>query len=448
MFRPRDQHQRDPVGLAVQTTQESRPLYDPLRAISKAALAALLGLLAFGLAQAVRLVWGFYEVQGRPPWNEIAQRETWTNLSFLLFLAVLVFSIYLATVVFFISFYLTIRPAAVDQAIYLRAFRLDAKGRRFRRVLQLALGPTFRLMGIRAPSRRIPAFLRAPLFTYVAFRYGASRFMDLEAGGDWLERLAVTAGGTRAVIIDLRGATDRVRMEIQVLARGVGLCRILFVVDPGESREATVAKLRDLLPADAELDAISVLPISSDEAEVCARLREFRNHLPAFPSGDTLPAVALARTLSGPQPPESWLARLGEYSPMLLLAVPFLVWLAYLFIEYPPHFTGASAPPPLNPTERNLLKLGMPLPGPGHRDPKEPMPFVPALYLAFTGFFLVMAWASQIWDTVKDLAVAWRLGLQDAVSNRFWRLLVAFSPAVAPVVIPLLVYGTIAVLRR
>src|SRR5688572_21147221 len=62
-------------------------------------------------------------------------------------------------------------PRRVTSAIYLRSFRNDALDNPIRTVAAAALGPDFRLSGIRDPRRRWPWLVRHLLYLLFLIRY-------------------------------------------------------------------------------------------------------------------------------------------------------------------------------------------------------------------------------------------------------------------------------------
>ncbi|HVN92192.1 MAG TPA: hypothetical protein VMT38_00775 [Terracidiphilus sp.] len=128
-------------------------------------------------------------------------------------------------------------PSGKPNAIYLRAFRTDRATARLRLELAAILGPGYRLSGIRPPTRKTSLFLRFFVPGLVALRYAGSKFMELEAGDDWMARLWKTYQQTRVVFIDCRDLTTHVHLEIQMTLQTMGVERCLFIVDPQKSDE-------------------------------------------------------------------------------------------------------------------------------------------------------------------------------------------------------------------
>jgi type IV pilus assembly protein PilA len=115
-------------------------------------------------------------------------------------------------------------------AIYLRAFRTDRSTAELRAKLAAILGPGFRLSGIRPPQKKTSTFTRFLMPGLIALRYAGSRFMELEAGDDWMARLWKTYQNCRVVFIDVRDVTVHVHREIQMTLETMGTERSIFVV--------------------------------------------------------------------------------------------------------------------------------------------------------------------------------------------------------------------------
>jgi type IV pilus assembly protein PilA len=123
-------------------------------------------------------------------------------------------------------------PSGKPNAIYLRAFRTDRATARLRVELAAILGPGYRLSGIRPPKKKTSLFFRFLAPGLVALRYAGSKFMELEAGDDWMARLWKTYQQTRIVFIDCRDLTTHVHLEIQMTLQTMGVERCIFIVDP------------------------------------------------------------------------------------------------------------------------------------------------------------------------------------------------------------------------
>ncbi len=134
-----------------------------------------------------------------------------------------------------LSLALLIGPAGKPNAIYLRAFRTDTSTAKLRAELTAILGPGFRLSGIRPPKKKTSIFLRFLVPGLIALRYAGSKFMELEAGDDWMARLWKTYQSTRLVFIDVRDVTIHVHLEIQMTMATMGAERCIFITGPGKT---------------------------------------------------------------------------------------------------------------------------------------------------------------------------------------------------------------------
>lgn len=200
--------------------------------------------------------------------------------------AVLSFALTCCTV----SFALLLGPVGKPNAIYLRAFRTDRSTARLRAELGAILGPKFRLSGIRPPQKKTSLFLRFLVPGLVAMRYAGSKFMELEAGDDWMARLWKTYQTTRLVFIDLRDVTVHVHHEIQMTMATMGAERCIFVVDASKS----ASDWREMIAAIAgpQFDAAKFKLLDASEERIRSRalasdLKALLNSLPQGVPGET-----------------------------------------------------------------------------------------------------------------------------------------------------------------
>lgn len=182
-----------------------------------------------------------------------------------------------------LSFALLISPSGKPNAIYLRAFRTDKSTAALRTRLAAVLGTDFRLSGIRPPKEKSSAFLRFLLPGIVAMRYAGSKFMELEAGDDWMARLWRTYQKARLVFIDVREVTPHVHEEIEMTLQTVGPERCVFLI----SRDKPDAEWRRLLAEiigpendptklqllDVSPDRLSSRQIEADLRDIVLKLR-------------------------------------------------------------------------------------------------------------------------------------------------------------------------------
>ena len=187
----------------------------------------------------------------------------------------------------FLSFALLIAPPGKPNAIYLRAFRTDKSTAELRAELAAILGPEFRLSGIRPPREKTSVFIRFLMPGVVAMRYSGSKFMELEAGDDWMARLWKTYQTTRLVLIDVREVTPYVHQEIEMTLQSVGASRCIFVVN----QDKTDAEWRQLLTEivgpendQAQLQLLDVSPERLSSHQIGPDLQAILKRIPAgFP---------------------------------------------------------------------------------------------------------------------------------------------------------------------
>lgn len=185
---------------------------------------------------------------------------------------------------------LLIAPGRKPNAIYLRAFRSDRETARLRLKLAAILGPEYRLSGIRPPQKKSSKLARFLFPGMVALRYAGSKYMDLEAGDDWMARLWRTYQHTRLVFIDVREMTPHVHREIQMTLETMGAERCVFLVGPGRSEAEWRAAIEELAPEEtnpAQLRLLDVSPERVKHGQMAADLRAILRELPAGVPGET-----------------------------------------------------------------------------------------------------------------------------------------------------------------
>lgn len=188
-------------------------------------------------------------------------------------------------------------PGGRPNAFFLRAFRSDRRTVRLRREIELALGPDFRVVGIRAPKRRAGFLLQVLLTSVVAIRYAGSKYFEMEAGDDWLLRLAASLERARLVILDLRDWTDRVGTEVELCCRAVGTERIVVLL--ADNQDSPAAR-REVI---ARLQGACLLMINESHLdEAMQTLRAWRTTLAPAPPGPSADAMAFARSHAPPLP--------------------------------------------------------------------------------------------------------------------------------------------------
>lgn len=208
---------------------------------------------------------------------------------------VFIFGIYgalvgLAIALFGVSFAMLLGPAGKPNAVYLRAFRTDRATAKLRAELAAILGPGFRLSGIRPPRRKTSVFLRFLAPQLVALRYAGSKFMELEAGDDWMARLWRTYQTTRLVFVDVRDITIHVHREIQMTMATMGAERCIFVVDQTKSIEEWRAMITSIAGPQCDPSRLQLLDASGERIgtrQLQADLNALLDCLPAGEPGET-----------------------------------------------------------------------------------------------------------------------------------------------------------------
>jgi type IV pilus assembly protein PilA len=196
----------------------------------------------------------------------------------------------LGSICLLLSFGILLMPGGAPNAIYLRAFRTDRSTARLRAELAAVLGPGFRLSGIRPPTKKTSMFLRFLAPGLVAVRYAGSKFMELEAGDDWMARLWKTYQNTRLVFIDVRDVTIHVHQEIQMTLETMGAERCIFLVDSRKSD----AEWRDEIAAiagpgvdSAHLQLLDAAAERIESRQMHADLKAILKTLPRGVPGET-----------------------------------------------------------------------------------------------------------------------------------------------------------------
>jgi hypothetical protein len=246
------------------------PLGDPLRALRQ-----FLGWLM--LVQVAFVVgWLVYSYTLRPPMAKVGTAE-------------LAIQGIILALPFILAFW-RLLPNRVVNAYYLRSFRHDAATAAVRRSLTVALGRRFRLSGIRDPRRRSIKLLRYLTVFLFALRYATAKYLNLEAGADWKQRLWRSLGDARCAVLDVSDLTPFVVQEIRLCFRCLGLNRMLFVCKPTSFRDAEALK--------GEIGRILNRPSDGSEIQLAiwdssragrrafeADVRRFADRLPAEPAG-------------------------------------------------------------------------------------------------------------------------------------------------------------------
>jgi TonB family protein len=236
----------------------TRPLADPLRAFTFFLVLLAVYLLALAYANVSNVPrWGFLAL-----YPLVALSASCTLLSVALLVA----------------------PYRKANAIYLRAFRTDRATAKLRLRLAAILGPKFRLSGIRPPNKAVSIFMRFLLPYLFVLRYAGSKFMELEAGDDWMVRLLKTYQKVRLVFLDLRTLTPYVHQEIQMTLASVGIERCIFLIDGVRTPESWQHTVATIVGPEADPGQFHLLDVESPQME--ADLRTLVATLPPGVAGE------------------------------------------------------------------------------------------------------------------------------------------------------------------
>jgi len=121
-------------------------------------------------------------------------------------------------------------PDRKVNALYLRSFSKDRESELIREHLEIALGPDFRVSGIRDPRKRMNYLFRPFILTIMIIKYASARHLGLEAGADWKARIWASLPETRLVFLDLNEITEFVREEVRLCVSSMPLQNIVFIV--------------------------------------------------------------------------------------------------------------------------------------------------------------------------------------------------------------------------
>ena len=133
------------------------------------------------------------------------------------------------TLVMVLTFSLGVPDRKVN-ALYLRSFSKDRESELIRENIEIALGPDFRLSGIRDPRKRMNYLFRPFILISMIIKYASARHLGLEAGTDWKARIWASLIETRLVFLDLSEVTEFVREEIRLCVSSMPLQNIIFIV--------------------------------------------------------------------------------------------------------------------------------------------------------------------------------------------------------------------------
>jgi hypothetical protein len=318
--------------------EEPLPLFDPLLVLGRwlgglLLLLLVLCLAAIPLVEYASLQSYRFAVRAALEGKQVVEHST--NAGRLVVDAALVI---LGFVVVPLFYYWHFLPWRRPNAIFLRSFRNDEISWPMRKVLCQALGPQFRLSGPRDPRRRrLPIdYLGLPFFI---LRYVSPRYMNLECGDDWRQRLWRSLGDARCAVIDVSDLTAAVHDEIALACHSIGLERVLFVVSSDKKDAAATASIRQLLPGDLASSApinFAVWSPNHDPGSKAFRasVQRFVKGLPAGQASLNRAGLQLAEKMTGPVEPvaieEGWRYWQRDFlvgSVVLALGFPLLRWL-------------------------------------------------------------------------------------------------------------------------
>jgi type IV pilus assembly protein PilA len=195
----------------------------------------------------------------------------------------------LAAACWLLGLALLMSPSGKPNAIYLRAFRTDKSTAALRSELAAILGPDFRLSGIRPPREKTSVFMRFLTPGLVGLRYAGSKFMELEAGDDWMARLWKTYQTTRLVFIDIRDVTPYVHQEIEMTLDAVGTSRCIFLVGPDKTEAEWRQVLAEIVGPEADPKQLQLLDVSPERVsshQIDSDLTDIVKRLPPGVSGE------------------------------------------------------------------------------------------------------------------------------------------------------------------
>jgi type IV pilus assembly protein PilA len=184
-----------------------------------------------------------------------------------------------------LSFALLIAPAGKPNAIYLRAFKTDKSTAALRSKISAILGPGFRLSGIRPPRKKSSVFLRFLLPGIVAMRYAGSKYMELEAGDDWMARLWKTYQTVRLVLIDVREVTPYVHQEIEMTLQSVGSARCVFLVNREKTEGEWRKLLAEIVGPESDSEKLQLLDVSPERVAYRQMESDLRDLVKTLPEG-------------------------------------------------------------------------------------------------------------------------------------------------------------------
>ena len=171
-----------------------------------------------------------------------------------------------------LAFLLLFKPVFGKTVFYLRAFRSDNAAKELRLLIRAALGPSYRLSGIRPPSKRSSWWSRLLSTTATGLRYLQSNDFEMEASDhNWMARLLASYAKAPFVFIDVRDLTTHVEDEVRLSYLAMGSQRSIFIVDPTSTENAWREKIGVILAISPELrDGLKLISYPGDGSEDAA----------------------------------------------------------------------------------------------------------------------------------------------------------------------------------
>jgi len=238
----------------------SRRLGDPLLFLYPYAL----GMTQFSLVVSILMALPHYFGGSYYPVSEFQLIQSWSSTTFALVLLTLTL------------------PKMRANAIYLRSFRKDVESEQVRELIEVALGNDYRLAGIRDPNKRVSLIMRPIMYSVMCLQYAGARYLNLEAGNDWLARLWISIGEARVLFLDLRDLTDFVKVEAQLSVVSTSLQQVMFIIDDLKSEDAWREQLAEILKLDDAQSRKLKLVVWSEEnkSSFVEQIRTFSENAP------------------------------------------------------------------------------------------------------------------------------------------------------------------------
>ena len=137
------------------------------------------------------------------------------------------------------------------RVLYLRAFKSDDTSLKMRALVRAGLPAHYVLEGIRQPQKRPPGLVRLFAEGLTAITFAGSEHFELEAADrNWLARLAASADGASAFVIDATEMTGNVRDEIKLALLVAGDRQCFILVKEHQDTEALAEQLAQVTELD------------------------------------------------------------------------------------------------------------------------------------------------------------------------------------------------------